>query len=515
MRHMVQTQFNHKWNVDMAAAQQQLGERIPLIPEVLNLYRRENSNNYYFEILQKGQRLVRRSTGKCDLPAAATVAKEKYGELMGRQARGLPLKYEPIMRVIRDYLEYRHGEYEKDQLTYSTFYQDRTVLEKHFLPWVKEQGFKSLADIDEFHLLAPSNKSSYREWRLRYPTTLPDKASIRYIRDGQLVETPITRTMRRVPTEATLKRQMNPIKGLYQYAAQHRLIKRSQIPDFTIRKPEKLTLSDYDSYDPRASTDNKANWLKLHELEQLIEAAEKRLAQAMRLRIKSVMKYGSAYVERSHHKLVVIDRSNGRETRITQRAWYRLLHIYYIKIMVNTGMRPVGASRMRWKHVMEVIARSKKRKAIQISVYEKRKIRDIVCEYDMADVFRELAPIVCEGRSFEEVMSDPELLQRQVFPLRLVRKALGRLFEDAGLGGRGFSPYTFRHTYINYQMLYNKIPIERVATQSGNSVEVIKDHYDHISPLTLASHGLDRRPNGMWSSACMPLMDDDEEDQWE
>lgn len=197
----------------MAAAEQQIGERIPLIPEVLNLYRRENSNNYYFEILRKGQRLVRRSTGKSELPAAITVAKEKYGELMDRQARGLPLKYEPIVRIVREYLEYRRGEYAKDQLSYSTFYQDRTVLEKHFLPWAKEEGFKSLADIDEFHLLAPSNKSSYREWRLRYPKTLPGNGVVRYMRDGEIVESPITKTMKRVPTESDVEASDEPDQG--------------------------------------------------------------------------------------------------------------------------------------------------------------------------------------------------------------------------------------------------------------------------------------------------------------
>ena len=56
--------------------------------------------------------------------------------------------------------------------------------------------------------------------------------------------------------------------------------------------------------------------------------------------------------------------------------------------------------------------------------------------------------------------------------------------------GKNLTWYSFRHTYITFQLTLNETPVTMVAAQSDTSIKYIEDHYFHyraeLSTPTLA-----------------------------
>ncbi len=44
-------------------------------------------------------------------------------------------------------------------------------------------------------------------------------------------------------------------------------------------------------------------------------------------------------------------------------------------------------------------------------------------------------------------------------------------------------PYSLRHTYATFALLYGRVSVYTLAVNMGTSVDMIEKHYGHVKPL--------------------------------
>ena len=494
--------------------------RITLIEGCLNLYQRKMGANFTYEVFVDGKRVDRKSTGTHDLKSASDVARQRYGEVLARQSQGLHSTSVSIKKIIKGYIEERRQDMESGRLNPDNFYQTEKVLNDYFMPWVEENNYKSLTEIKSEQLHGKSNPDSYYEYRLAIPKrrTLEaeENAKIEYMRGGTVVKSPISAQFLKVPSEATLKKQIHPIRGLYNYAFEKSIISEIHIPRFYQKKNKASRIDEYNEYDAYAASNetmfsNPDNWLTPDDYKHLVKIAHNRYraslsesSKTISAKITAAIKSGKlegfiaeSKQKKSTGKMIYTDTVKGQhyEKWISTLSWRRLMLTSYVMLMVNTGLRPQGMRQLKWKHIRE-IKLPNGRLALNVLVYEKGNSRSIVCQHSLIHRVKELAWYT-QSCSFEDIIDDPVLRDQLVIPVKNFKTQLKALFNDAGFGGRGYTTYTFRHTYINFQLLEGA-SVEDVAINCGNSIEVIQKHYSHIKPLILAEQNRDVRRNGVW-----------------
>ena len=59
--------------------------------------------------------------------------------------------------------------------------------------------------------------------------------------------------------------------------------------------------------------------------------------------------------------------------------------------------------------------------------------------------------------------------------------------KDAGIlygrCGDKRAPYSLRHTYATFALLYGRVSVYTLAVNMGTSVDMIEKHYGHVKPL--------------------------------
>jgi integrase len=224
---------------------------------------------------------------------------------------------------------------------------------------------------------------------------------------------------------------------------------------------------------PIEEADVPGKWLKLEEYQRLRRAAVKRWKEADRSMLRAFRVYGQKY---RAGKSAVLDQYGK-----TKSVYNKQLLLYYVVIMVHTGMRPIEARELTWKNVKRYHFQDGS-EGLEIWVFGKRKWRPIVVRPNVANWITRLAYMTTR-KTFDEVRSDPALLQRPIFGgVKSFKKGLAALFKAAGLDA-GLSAYSFRHTFINYQILYRAKRLDEVAVLSGNSVKVIEEYYYALTPF--------------------------------
>jgi len=157
-----------------------------------------------------------------------------------------------------------------------------------------------------------------------------------------------------------------------------------------------------------------------------------------------------------------------------------LLHDWLL-IMANSGMRPTEAKNLRWKDV-EYITDAEGSLIVSLWVRGKGKRRQLIAQPRTRLYLNRLR----ERTSFSND-EDPVFCNDEGIPIESFKKGFDALLKDAGLLHDRYSekraPYSLRHTYATFALIYGRVSVYTLAVNMGTSVAMIEKHYGHVKPL--------------------------------
>jgi integrase len=162
-------------------------------------------------------------------------------------------------------------------------------------------------------------------------------------------------------------------------------------------------------------------------------------------------------------------------------VWYRTIAYNFMLIMTNTGMRPSEARNLLWRDV-NVHTDKEGRKFVRLSVRGKGKHRNLVAASSVATYFERVRELSKAPKPDDHVFTT----EKGEIARTLYHSLIERLLTDSKLmhsaSGSRRSTYCFRHTYATFR-LTEGVDVYFLAKQMGTSVQMIEQHYGHISPV--------------------------------
>lgn len=164
----------------------------------------------------------------------------------------------------------------------------------------------------------------------------------------------------------------------------------------------------------------------------------------------------------------------------------------YILTLSNTGIRHgTEAQNLRWKHVH--LFEEGGLKYLEMHVSGKTGPRDIICRSGTINYLKRIQSRCADiaGYTFEELIK--ARIDEPVFRLpdgtvtKNLRQTFRILMDDAGLlkcprTGQSRTLYSLRHTYATFALLNDGMDIHTLAIQMGTSINMIEQHYSHLTP---------------------------------
>lgn len=406
----------------------------------LAIYGRERSRKVYYDITINGHPRIRKSTGVEEKAEAKQIALDAYADAQSDIRRNIPIREPSPDKLLDQYLKELGRKYEKRELTKDTYSQYVSAIENYFLPWMKLKKLKA-SDLTEDYL------NEYIEWRKKRTKS----GAYSYERAGKIIEVENRPASHgRKPKAGTINKQNNSIRGFLKFAESKLKVKLGPMPRAADKErpgPDDVPVDN----------DKMGRWFTLDEYKLIRKTANRFWQEALATQSKAINKYKD-YEERY-----------AGASRIVRS---RQLLFYWIVIMINTGMRPIEARRLRWKHVKSYRFKDGG-EGIELWVYGKNRWRSIVLDKPVAVWFKRVAHCTTR-KTYDEVIANADLLEQQVFSQKSFASGFRKILKRAGVQGE---VYSLRHSYINYQLLYRNKHLDEVAILSGNSVKVIEDYY--------------------------------------
>lgn len=210
------------------------------------------------------------------------------------------------------------------------------------------------------------------------------------------------------------------------------------------------------------------------------------------------------------------------KARTAASKWYREVVYNFVLIMCNTGMRPPEAKNLRWRDVSISTVRKdtkgreslterafgtegagkprtgkespEQRKVVVLNVRGKDKYRSLVAASNVAEYLERVRAIAKATGPDDYVFTTHNGKQAKTLYSTLIRDLLKESKLLVGPAGTPRSTYCFRHTYATMR-LSEGIDVYMLAEQMGTSVQMIEEHYGHITPVKNA----DRILQGMYT----------------
>jgi integrase len=198
------------------------------------------------------------------------------------------------------------------------------------------------------------------------------------------------------------------------------------------------------------------------------------------------------FTPEEYRKLHTFARGWLKKGRRSADVWSRTVAYNFMLIMCNTGMRPPEAKNLRWR---DVAIRTDKegRKFVVLHVRGKDKYRNLVAAGNVADYLERIRAIGKATTPDDFVFTNTTGTRTPSLYASLIEKMLketGLLFSSSGSRR---STYCFRHTYATFR-LSEGVDVYFLATQMGTSVQMIQDHYGHVTPVKNADRILQGLP---------------------
>jgi integrase len=450
----------------------------------VRLYRRPDTPNFYFDIFVERKRVQRGSTGTDDIDTARRNAIDAYEDVLSKHRRGVPYRSAALKALINLHLADRDQEVAQGEVSAATVEQARVVLTQYFLPWCETAGIDTLLDVSDQRL------REYVAWRRSYR---PDGDTITYVRNGKRVTAKRPANHLRGLTAKSLIKQLDPIRRFFRWSSDYgHLGDRAQprLPSIRTRSNRRPSPS---------GDDVPGRWFLPEQAVDLIKTAASEARVAQEKYLTAWQTYGTGYRERFQ----LPDGSR----RISTRAIHAELFFYWLVLMLAAGTRPIELRNLCWKDVRPYRFATGML-GVAFNVIGKNRRREIVLDRDFLEIFYRIAGLINDKPSTfispDDLPEDPQLSsdehmiaeaimfyditknikkkRQAVFPIDNFRNRFYSLMKRANVYEKGHSPYSLRHTHINFRILQGDLPYE-VSVRVGNSVKMIEQHYNALTPL--------------------------------
>ncbi|MEX0299505.1 MAG: tyrosine-type recombinase/integrase, partial [Kordiimonas sp.] len=298
----------------------------------------------------------------------------------------------------------------------------------YFLPYFKKIHIDDITDVDICR---------YQDWRKSYYDKGPGKTktTITYERvhalTGKLERVRRPHVGKPSISSSTIRNESAHLRKIFEYARRRGYLERHQIP--VIEDPP----------------------LKSNRRPDFDITAYRTLIR------KSVWWYKNAPTKR-----VQFDR--------------QLMHDW-ILIMANTGMRIGEARSLKWKNIVYKPVGDDEY-IVLLYVKGKGKKREMVA-MPRTKIYLERL------RARTQFNDDDDYVFTGRFgrPIRSFVSGFNALLKHTDLAydqfGNKRTPYSLRHTYATFALIYGRVNVYTLAVNMGTSVEMIEKHYGHVKPL--------------------------------
>jgi integrase len=415
--------------------------RAVLEPGRLAIYKQPAAATWYMDITLPGQKRQRKTTGTADRREAESVAWSAYRDIEHKIRKGIPLQGRTVKSVVSEYVDHRRREHQDGKISVHTVDQAKRVVTDLFLKFFEKaddgKSDRLITDIDD------ADMRRYLKWRLSRNADIA--ADHEYVRNGKTVKGKRSSLHAQAPKGSTLNKEANALRTLFAFAVERGYLGRNAVPHIETHDP------DYES----------GGWFQVHELVRLIKAARERMDEEVS--------------------------GKGRANLIRDR---KLLWLW-VGFMAVTGMRPIGCRNLKWGDI-RLFRLQDKSMSFELHIREKGAERNFYIN-DGSDSFwlQEIAKGVL-GEKLDDVIGNPNFADKQLFEGRNFKKSFKSLVKAAGFDPDEHSPYSLRHSFINWRLLRGD-SISDVAILVGNSPSVIERHYLKLTPLIIAERDARKR----------------------
>lgn len=453
-------------------------------PNRVRLYRRPDTPKFYFEVFVERKRVKRGSTGSDHLETARQFALDAFETILSKHRRGLPLRTTALKTLVARHLADRDLEVERGEITAATVDQARIVLTNYFLPWCEEAGIKNLSDISDQRI------REYVEWRRSYR---PEGTTITYMREGKVVTAKRPRNHLRGLTGVSLVKQLDPIRRFFRWS-----VDLGHIEDRDQPRMPRIRTGSRRRNSPLGG-DAPGRWFSPEQAIALIKTAAADAREAHRKAVHALQAYGPQYRER------FASSDGGR--RNSQRAMQAEYFFYWLVLMLVAGTRPIELRNLSWNQ-LGIHRYATGYVGVTFDVTSKKRTRRLLLDRDFLEIFYRMAglanskPLKDISRAgFPEdprLTSDPQMISEAllfhdlttqsrerdtpVFPVRSFKTRFHGLLKRSGVSSEGHSPYSLRHTHINFRLLQGD-NMHDVSIKVGNSVKMIEQYYNALTPV--------------------------------
>jgi integrase len=198
------------------------------------------------------------------------------------------------------------------------------------------------------------------------------------------------------------------------------------------------------------------------------------------------------FTPQEYRKLHTFARQWVKDARTEKNTWYRTIAYNFVLIMCNTGMRPSEAKNLRWRDV-STQSDKQDRQFVRLSVRGKGKHRNLVAASNVATYFERIRTISKATEPDNFVFSTYEGLEARTLYHSLIEALLADSELTHSSSGSRRSTYCFRHTYATFR-LTEGVDVYFLAKQMGTSVQMIENHYGHVTPVKNADRILQGLP---------------------
>jgi len=288
--------------------------------------------------------------------------------------------------------------------------------------------------------------SKYRDWRRVYNVTGEGskKKYIEYERGGKTIRAP--KRNQGEPSARTIAIEDSTLRAVFEFARKNGYITADEIPEL---KSERVKINRRPSFD-------------IKEYGKLVRRSMWRYKQADNAHIKKA----------------------------------RQLLYDYILVMANSGMRPTEAKTLRWCDIDTFKAKDHRgieREYIKLSVRGKGKKRTFVPQPNIKIYFeriRERQEQFANENGYEMTENDFVFVNEQGKQIQSFKNGFDALLKSLDLThdnhGAKYAPYSLRHTYATFRLIYGGVSVYELAQNMGTSVEMIERHYGHSKPEDVA-----------------------------
>ena len=371
---------------------------------------------------------VYKSLNTVDEAEARQLAEDLYAEAKFKAESGMSIRRRTFRNVATEYLAHLRSQVDGNVITLKKLNDQRKVIDRYLIPYFGSKMIDTITDPDIYR---------WQEWRDTYWTTGPGAGTTfidyerRNQRTGEMETVRTTQSKPSLPSTSTKRTEASYLRAVFEQARRWGYVSSQNIP---IIKSERLKSQRRPHFDIR---------------------------DYRRLTRISVVRIRKAPGERVRH-----DR--------------QLLHDW-ILIMANSGMRPTEAKNLRWKDVTYTQTEGDGH-VVQLLVSGKGKRRELIAMPSTRIYLERLRDRNQPTDPEQFVFSDTDGNRIDSF-----KKGFDALCKDAGVMfdryGDKRAPYSLRHTYATFALVYGRVSVYTLAVNMDTSVHMIEKHYGHLKPL--------------------------------